>query len=462
MGSVIAFISVGDYSSPRPSANQAHPAAGDTIFADIPQSKRNVDRLAPLLSRSLALPSPPTIKRLEDPADSDEMAKFIATTAEEADDLLLLYYCGHGVITSQGTLGLTRKGSLPAMSDYDTLDFERVRTACRRSPARMRIVILDCCYSGAAAQDLLSDDNLRGRLAINGSYVVTSAPATRPAHVVKGEQYTAFTGELIRILEQDGEPGDVRSWNDVTQKVRTALLAAGFPEPQVLDQNQVGDRPLLRRVPLMDLDSDSTSTAAGDGYAQFRERTGLAALYTDINDEDNRAIAQRIRNSKRIVFSAHTGYNAMVSQYQPAMRAAIEAGATLEVVVTDPDASFMSDDEVVRRLCPSIRQQGEIHDVIAACARHQRLAVARGLPASNVQLRLYIGCPSTNLLLTDQALRVIPYLPLLDAGESPVFDFAWVGRSPPEIVAKYLEAIARQWQDARPIDLAAWAAQTGS
>lgn len=195
------------------------------------------------------------------------------------------------------------------------------------------------------------------------------------------------------------------------------------------------------------------ATTSGD-RAATAERSKVDA-FPDMNEEDNRLIAQRIRAAKAIVFIAHTGYAVMVSQYQVAMRHAVRNGCKLRVVVSDPDGPLMQEESLTRRLCPSIRQAGEIKDVLDACRRHWAMATDQGLPDGNVQARVYEGVPSMNILLVDDWLRVLPYLPLLDAAESPVFEMQADQDRPSPLVAKFLISIERLWADARVVDLSA-------
>jgi hypothetical protein len=170
-------------------------------------------------------------------------------------------------------------------------------------------------------------------------------------------------------------------------------------------------------------------------------------VFVDLTEEDNRVIAQRIRGASAIFFAAHTGYNAMVSQYQAPIRDAVANECTVRVVVSNPDGPLMASKELTRRLCPSIRQEGEIGDVLRACARHRRHAMQLGMPADNVQARVYNGVPSMNVMLVDGWLRVIPYLPLVDAADSPVFEYIFDADDPPPLIRKYLVAIERLWED---------------
>ena len=178
-------------------------------------------------------------------------------------------------------------------------------------------------------------------------------------------------------------------------------------------------------------------------------------VFVDMNDEDNRLIAHRIRQAKSIFFAAHTGYAAMVSQYQAAIRQAVANGCRLRVVVSNPDGPLMQQPDLTHRLCPSIRQAGEIADVLNTCRRHRAQALANGHHADNVQARTYDGPPSMNVLLVDDWLRVVPYLPLVDAAESPVFEFAINAEDPSPLIRKYFTSIDRLWADSNPIDLSA-------
>lgn len=181
-------------------------------------------------------------------------------------------------------------------------------------------------------------------------------------------------------------------------------------------------------------------------------KSGLK-VFIDLNDQDNRLIAQRIRAGKNVFFAAHTGYNALVSQYQSAIRDAIATGCKLRVVITDPDGPLMAQSELTRRLCPSIRQEGEIQDVLRACARFRQEARKSNQDSTNVQTRVYSGVPNMNALLVDGWLRVIPYLPLVDGAECPVFEHEFNMDQPSALVAKYLLSINRIWEDAKAVDL---------
>lgn len=131
--SVVVLVGVSEY-RPSQTANAA--------FTSIEQVERNVDCLASLLKPALNLESRVEVRSLKNPSSSDEMAGFIATAASVAEDLLLIYYSGHGLINSDGKLALSHSATELGMADFQALEYEKVRRACLASPARLKIVIL--------------------------------------------------------------------------------------------------------------------------------------------------------------------------------------------------------------------------------------------------------------------------------------------------------------------------------
>jgi hypothetical protein len=235
MRSVIALVGVSEYR--------------DSRQLPLPQAARNIDILGHVLTASLVVGISVEVRRLLNPASSDELAGFVATAALAAEDLLLIYFCGHGLITSEGKLALTHALTPVDNADYHALEYDKIRRACRSSPANRRVVILDCCYSGAAVEGLLGgQQDLRGRLHASGSYVLTSSSSTRESYVLPGEEMTAFTGRLVRLLRQQDAAIGPLSLDALVARLRVDLNAEGLPLPQVVDNNQLGDTPLFRPV----------------------------------------------------------------------------------------------------------------------------------------------------------------------------------------------------------------------
>ncbi|MHA7956478.1 hypothetical protein ACX9I7_01805 [Streptomyces sp. L500] len=191
---------------------------------------------------------------------------------------------------------------------------------------------------------------------------------------------------------------------------------------------------------------------SGSGDPETHNYAQDVTIYLDATEQNSRTIAGRVRSASDIFFMAHTGYGFMVNQYQWAVRDAVSNGCRLRVVVSAPDGHVMQQPELRKRLCPSARQQGEVHDTLVTCARHRERA-AEFDTAENVQAKVYAGVPSMNIVKTDAWLRAIPYMPLLDAGECPIFEYHFDPDAPSPLLRKFFISMERVWDDAQSVDL---------
>ncbi|CAM5359504.1 caspase, EACC1-associated type [Streptomyces aurantiogriseus] len=73
----------------------------------------------------------------------------VCQAAEEADDLLLVYYAGHGHYDRDGSLLLATEASSHTRRHH-SVPYEAIREYVETSRARRKVVIVDCCYSGLA------------------------------------------------------------------------------------------------------------------------------------------------------------------------------------------------------------------------------------------------------------------------------------------------------------------------
>ena len=192
---------------------------------------------------------------VHDPASPGELTGPIYEAAELAEDALVVYYAGHGLLDLNEQLHLTPTGMISGRWET-ALGFRRLRDILKDSGhgARRRILILDCCFSGRALEaGAMAGDGARvprpRQVEIDGSYVLTSTTDTDTSQAPPLETYTAFTGALIDVLNQ-GDPehpeAEGLSLDRIHQLVKERLVAKGLPEPQRLDHNGVGGLPFVR------------------------------------------------------------------------------------------------------------------------------------------------------------------------------------------------------------------------
>jgi WD40 repeat protein len=182
---------------------------------------------------------------LLDPADPRAFGDAVAAAADEATDVLLLYYVGHGLISLGGELYLATNATDDLVDGltFKALPYQAVRDAIANSSARSTVVILDCCFAGRAQGSYGTAANDAFELAsLANTYLLASASREVQALAPVGEKYTAFTGELLTFL-RDGDPAgfpeltlDHAYWH-----LRRALAQRNLPSPQRQLSGAAGD-----------------------------------------------------------------------------------------------------------------------------------------------------------------------------------------------------------------------------
>jgi len=138
-----------------------------------------------------------------------EIEAFFAN--RKRDDLLLVYFSGHGVKDDDGRLylattdtrrGLFRSTAVPAAFVNETM------TASR---SRRQVLILDCCHSGAFARGMVAKGgesvDIHDRFEGRGRVVLTASNATQYAFqgdeiiIIGAGSRSVFTHHLVRGLE---------------------------------------------------------------------------------------------------------------------------------------------------------------------------------------------------------------------------------------------------------------------
>jgi uncharacterized caspase-like protein len=169
-------------------------------------------------------------------ASQRQFGKRLLGAARAAEDLLLVYFAGHGLLgPRRRELFLALPNTAHDALAFSALSFDAIRDACLESPATCRVVILDCCYSGRAIADTLSADDgtVLEQIEIGGTYTLTSSPANRTSMIVAGEPYSAFTGRLIGLLQEGIEEGPpLLGLGDIYKRLRMQFAAEGLPLPQ--------------------------------------------------------------------------------------------------------------------------------------------------------------------------------------------------------------------------------------
>ncbi|MEW2290742.1 caspase family protein [Streptomyces sp. NPDC047841] len=257
-------------------------------LSDLPHVERNLADLEHLLTspRSWSLPDE-HCQTLFDPTSREQVMAAVEQAAAEATDTLLVYYAGHGQIDRhQERLFLTLPHS-QAHKAWSGILYEDLRHAVEGTRADRRIVILDCCYAGRAT--VMGDDiDLAEQATVEGTCVLAASPPTKKAMFYPAERNTAFTGELLQILNHGVPDGpqllDVRT---AFEHAHRNLVQRGRPRPRLIAQNSAGGVPLAFNAQysapvglLQQSEQAPMQTARGehDDTARFAKRSGGCAM----------------------------------------------------------------------------------------------------------------------------------------------------------------------------------------
>ncbi|WP_433801958.1 effector-associated constant component EACC1 [Actinomycetospora sp. CA-084318] len=209
-----------------------------TSLSSLPQVKSSLDELRRTLLDS-GFPGVPEshLKTIEDPTSFKEIDDALASPAAANPDVLLVYFAGHGVRFEREQLRFALRGAKEG-DKASTFTWSDLAALVSRIGARRTIVLLDCCYAGTAISS--------GKLPQN-TYVI--AASDTEAKVLKREQCTAFTGELVKVLRGGIEPGRPTQLfltpESVYHQVRIGLRSRKLPEPSRRGPESIGNWPVF-------------------------------------------------------------------------------------------------------------------------------------------------------------------------------------------------------------------------
>ncbi|QKW37041.1 caspase family protein [Actinomadura sp. NAK00032] len=171
-----------------------------------------------------------------DEGDIRRLGRTLKVSMSRAEDLLLVYYAGHGLVGGKRhELYLALPDSEWGSPEFSALEYEKLRGAILDSPASSKVVILDCCFSGRVLAELMSDPvtSVLGQIDVHGTYVLTSAQRDQVALALPGEKHTAFTGRLLTLLETGIPDGpELLTIESLYQRLRAVMKAEGLPTPE--------------------------------------------------------------------------------------------------------------------------------------------------------------------------------------------------------------------------------------
>jgi hypothetical protein len=251
----------------------------------------------------------------------------------DRDDLLVLFFSGHGVKDENGNLYLatriTRKNERGGLIRSTAIAARFVQEIMGESRARRQVVILDCCFSGAFAEGLLAKDDssvdIRRQLGGEGRVILTSSTSTQYSFAQEGSDLSIYTRYLVEGIETgvaDLDDDDVISADELHEYASIRVQrAAPAMKPEIYTVKE-GYKIVLAKVPI------------GDPKLKYRKEVERYVHRGKISP-----VARRILNAKRDslgllpeeaatieaeVLKPYREYKKKLQEYEQALREAIQ------------------------------------------------------------------------------------------------------------------------------------------
>lgn len=280
------------------------------------------------------------------------------------DELTLLYFTGHGVKDDDGSLylamGNTRRDSLM----FTALAAEQIDRAMAGCASRQKVLVLDCCYSGAfpagklakAGTDVHTLERFQGR----GRAVLTASDATQ--YSFEGDQISGeaarsvFTRHLVAGL-RDGS-ADLDGDGDITVDELYSYVhervVEEMPRQRPKQQSDVEGRIILARNPRWSLPGylshGLASPIAADRITALDGLKRLARMGNDVVRERAAAeIRKLVDDDSRTVSSAA---RAWVATEEAPVTEPVVAQAPEPPAVVEPEAPVIPEPEAVQEPQP--------------------------------------------------------------------------------------------------------------
>ena len=212
----------------------------------------------------------------------------------EVSDKVLLYFAGHGKRARlSGDLYLVASDTFGDALNSTGISVERLLRILRSCSCRQRLVILDCCYSGAVGQ-LFNRGEVSDEMQVlaenTGTYILAASTGTQTAAERENEAgggNGVFTRFLIEGLESGdaslGSDGEAVTVDSLFSYARTKVVMNALQEPKKFVLDGAGDFVLAR-----------SQARRWDGRRREVRGKFLNLLQDNVIGEDDLAVVLRL------------------------------------------------------------------------------------------------------------------------------------------------------------------------
>lgn len=190
---------------------------------------------------------PERVTTFEDKTTRYGLNQQIAKLIHDTTDVLLFYYVGHGQLLDGEDLGLALVDTHtePHMRRSTSLCLNALRTELKHQcRARVKLVILDCCFSGIATRNTKGAglaDQVRAAAEVEGAYTLTASRASQKALHQDGPDGLTYFTKIFAEVVRDGIPGAGAklTLKDIHRQVAARFQRLDLPDGQLRPEPSV-------------------------------------------------------------------------------------------------------------------------------------------------------------------------------------------------------------------------------
>ncbi|CAK8722426.1 hypothetical protein GCAAIG_12085 [Candidatus Electronema halotolerans] len=169
------------------------------------------------------------------------------------NDLVLVYFSGHGKTSLFGKLCFATADTKLKTLRTTSIPAEAVKSLFDEYSVRKKVLILDCCYSGAVGKDFAKggvDGQLQLMAEGRGTFIMTASTGVQEAFEKEGDQHSLFTKHLLAGIRTGEADRNEDGWVDMTELheyVREKIREEGGQQEPLQWHLQAGGKLIISR-----------------------------------------------------------------------------------------------------------------------------------------------------------------------------------------------------------------------
>lgn len=310
----------------------------------VPAARHSLARMRSLLTGELCGWPAGNVSVFADERNPGSLPHTLVELFLDAQDVALFYFVGHGQVDPDDSLCLALVDSRTEaeLRRTTSLPFDSIRYALRLSRASVKIVILDCCYAGLAAQPTLSAGDLSDLTRGTGAYTLAAAGEFSRAWFETDETLTApqtyFTKYLADVIER-GIPGHgpQLTLEPIFHEAAEALARDGKPVPTSRASGHAARLLFARNAAPTDAPNPGAAQAPPSEPAHPQPRTTSISSLRAVTDP----------SLTRSIITVRVWARLMVYEFERGLEVTTASGLVIPrpdpIYASDPDFTYACD-----------------------------------------------------------------------------------------------------------------------